>query len=153
MSDAEKRAISDLYNFTEKTELSNVGNLRSLQIIYNVALVKEQSDISLILFGNGYKNQTGELVLEMEVPSMLLNFGVFGFILYFGPFLAIFIYSGYYLFTKRKKINIESVMYFTGSGLAIALSTFSGYVYFNFSSMTIAIILNILLIKRIGELR
>lgn len=39
-------------------------------------------------------------------------------------------------------------MYLAGCGLAIALSAFSGYVYFNFSSMTMAIILNVFLIQK-----
>ena len=152
MSDEEKNAIVDLYNFAEKVKLSNVGNLRKLQIIYNVFLIKEQKNIAFILFGNGYKNQTGELVVEMEVPSMLLNFGIFGFILYFGPFLIIISYSLYKIIINRKKLDIELIMYFIGTGLAMALSTLSGYVYFNFSSMTITILLNVLLLKKVKEL-
>ena len=141
MSDNEKNAIIKLCEYTKKIKLSNV-NLRAQQFIYNILLVKEQKNIGLILFGNGYKNQTGELVMEMEIPALLLNFGLIGFILYFGPFLAIFGYGLYKLVKQRKNIDIEFIMYIAGSSLAILLSAVSGYVYFNISSMTMAIILS-----------
>ena len=147
MSKPEQNAIVDLCEYAKKIKLSNV-NLRKQQLIYNVYLVKEQKNIGLILFGNGYKNQTGELVMEMEIPAFLINFGVFGFILYFGPFLAILIYA---LKKSFKKLNLENAMYLTGIGLAMGLATLSGYVYFSFSSMTMVIILNVLLLKNIEK--
>lgn len=147
MSEQEKNAIIKLCRFAEEIKLSNV-NLRAQQFIYNVFLVKEQKSLMLILFGNGYKNQTGELVMEMEIPALICNFGLIGFTLYFGPFLAIFLYGLYMTYKNLKSMQIDSIMYLTGCALAIGLSTFSGYVYFNFSSMTIAIILNVLLIKK-----
>ena len=146
MSNEEKRAIIDLCEYAEKIKLSNV-NLRAQQFLYNIFLVKEQKNILLILFGNGYKNQTGELVMEMETFSLLFNFGLIGFILYFEPFIAIFFISLYKLIKTRKNVNIEYVMYFTGVTVAIFLSSFSGYVFFNFSSMTMAIILNVIMLK------
>lgn len=146
MSEPEKNAIVKLCEYAKKINLSNV-NLRAQQFIYNCILVKEQKNIGLILFGNGYKNQTGELVMEMETPALLLNFGLIGFTLYFGPFLAMFFYGLYRLYKQRKEVDIEFVMYLVGCGLAILLSTVSGYVYFNISSMTMAIILNIFLRK------
>lgn len=147
MTKAEQNAITNLCEYAKEIKLSNV-NLRAQQFIYNVFLVKEQKDFKLILFGNGYKNQTGELVMEMEIPAMLLNFGIFGFLLYFCPFLGILIYSLYKGIKYRKNIDTEYVMYLAGTGLATALSCLSGYVYFNFSSMTMAIILNVLLLKK-----
>lgn len=141
MSEEEKNAIVELCEFAKKINLSNV-HLRAQQFIYNTFLVKEQKSLSLLLFGNGYKNQTGELVMEMEIPALLYNFGLIGFILYFGPFLTIFLYGIYKTYKNRKNIQIDSIMYLAGAGLAIALSTFSGYVYFNLSSMTMAILLN-----------
>lgn len=88
MSDAEKNAIVDLNQYAEKIKLSNV-NLRAQQFWYNVFLVKRQKNIILILFGNGYKNQIGELVMEMEIPAAICNFGLIGFSLYYGPAIAI----------------------------------------------------------------
>ena len=51
------------------------------------------------------------------------------------------------IYKKIKNINIDKIMYITGCGLALFLSSLSGYVFFNFSSMTMAIILIILLKK------
>ena len=90
---------------------------------------------------NGYKNQIGELVIEMELPAMLLNFGIIGFILYFGPFVIIIGYYFLYAIKNRKSIKIDIIMNLLGLLLAIGLSCFSGYVFFNISSMTMVIIL------------
>ena len=140
MSEAEKRAIVEFCDYAKKIKLSNV-NLRKQQLIYNIILVKEQKNPILILFGNGYKNQTGELVMEMEIPAILLNFGIIGFILYMGPIIYI-LGKEIYIFIKNKnQEKIENIMYITGSLLAIGLSCFSGYVYFSLSSMTMAIVL------------
>ena len=147
MSEAEKNAIIDLCEYAEKHNISNV-NLRKQQFNYNMFLVKEQKNILLILFGNGYKNQTGELVMEMEVPALLCNFGIVGLLLYLGPIASMFVINFYKAIKNLQNIQIDKVMYIAGSGLAILLSTVSGYVFFNFSSMTMAIILTILLINK-----
>ena len=145
MSEEEKRAIVKFGNYAKEIKLSNV-NLRKQQLIYNLILVKEQKNLVLILFGNGYKNQTGELVMEMEVPAILLNFGIIGFILYLGPFIFALIYGMKEMLKNKKEIKIDKVMYLTGFLLAFALSSLSGYVFFNLSSMTMVIILSKLLI-------
>ena len=88
MSDSEKEAIVDLNQYAEKIKLSNV-NLRAQQLLYNVFLIKHQKSVILILFGNGYKNQIDELVMEMEILAGICNFGLIGFILYFGPITVI----------------------------------------------------------------
>lgn len=140
MSEAEKRAIVEFCDYAKKIKLSNV-NLRKQQLIYNIILVKEQKNPILILFGNGYKNQTGELVMEMEIPAILLNFGIVGFILYMGPIIYILGREIYIFIKNKNQKKIENIMYITGSLLAIGLSCFSGYVYFSLSSMTMAIVL------------
>ena len=140
MSDAEKRAIVEFCDYAKKTKLSNV-NLRKQQLIYNIILVKEQKNPLLILFGNGYKNQTGELVMEMELPAFVCNFGIIGFILYFGPFAVIIGGAFWKAWKNRKEIKIDTVMNLLGMLLAVSLSCFSGYVFFNLSSMTMTIIL------------
>ena len=140
MSEAEKRAIVKFCDYAKKTNLSNV-NLRKQQLIYNIILVKEQKNPLLILFGNGYKNQTGELVMEMELPAFICNFGVIGFILYFGPFAVIIGGAIWQALKNRKEIKIDTVMNLFGMLLAVGLSCFSGYVFFNLSSMTMVIIL------------
>lgn len=144
MNEAEKRAIIQLCEYSKKINLSNV-NLRAQQFIYNVFLVKEQKNILYILFGNGYKNQTGELVMEMEIPALLFNFGLLGLALYFGPFVLILVRKIKNSVNNLQYLDIENTMYLAGSGLAISLSCLSGYVFFNFSSMTMTIILITLL--------
>ena len=148
MSKEEQRAIVDLCEFAKKIKLSNV-DLRAQQFLYNIFLIKEQKNIGLILFGNGYKNQTGELVMEMESISLLCNFGIIGFILYFSPIIIIFLKGLYNIIKNIKTVDLEYVMYLSGVGIAILLSSLSGYVYFNFSSMTLALILNIFLLNKI----
>ena len=140
MSDAEKKAIVKFCDYAKKIKLSNV-NLRKQQLIYNIILIGEQKNPLLILFGNGYKNQTGELVMEMELIALICNFGIIGFILYFGPFAVIIVRGFISAFKNRKKIKIDTIMNLFGLMLAIGLSCFSGYVFFNLSSMTMVIIL------------
>ena len=140
MSKEEQNAIIKLNEFAIKHKISNV-NLRQQQFIYNIFLIKEQKNPLLILFGNGYKNQTGELVMEMEIPAILCNFGLIGFMLYMAPFLSIVFLKTYNVFKNIKTIQIKHIMYLYGCILAILLSSLSGYVFFNFSSMTMAIIL------------
>ena len=146
MSEAEKRAIVKFCDYAKKTNLSNV-NLRKQQLIYNIILVKEQKNPLLILFGNGYKNQTGELVMEMELPAFVCNFGIIGFILYFGPFAVIICGAFWKAWKNRKEIKIDTVMNLFGMLLAVGLSCFSGYVFFNLSSMTMVIIIGKLSLK------
>ena len=146
MSEAEKRAIVKFCDYAKKTNLSNV-NLRKQQLIYNIILVKEQKNPLLILFGNGYKNQTGELVMEMELPAFVCNFGIVGFILYFGPFAVIICGAFWKALKNRKEIKIDTVMNLFGMLLAVGLACFSGYVFFNLSSMTMVIIIGKLSLK------
>ena len=95
MSKAAQQSIIDLYNYAEKTNMVN-NDMRMQQFIYNLNLFKNQDSLLLVLFGNGYKAQFRELVMEMEIPAFLFNFGIIGFILYFGPFLALFLYFIYW---------------------------------------------------------
>lgn len=109
MSQSQKESILDLYNIANSLNVSN-NDQRMQQLIYNISLVKNQKNIWLILFGNGYMANFRELVLEMEIPAFLFNFGLVGFTLYFVPFLSIFIYGIYFAFKYRKKIDDEFIM-------------------------------------------
>ena len=140
MSEEEKKAIVKFCEYAQKTNLSNV-NLRKQQLIYNIILVKEQKNPLLILFGNGYKNQTGELVMEMELSALICNFGIIGFILYFGPFAFIIGINIIQAIKNSKNIEIDVIMNLFGMLLAVGLSCFSGYVFFNLSSMTMVIVI------------
>ena len=108
-------------------------------------LIKNQKNFIYILFGNGYLINTNELVLEMEFPSILFNFGIIGFVLYMIPFLAICMKSAKIFFIKYKYVDSEFIMLFLASILSFVLSTLSGYSFFNSSSMIIIIIINVLL--------
>ena len=152
LNEAEKKSFLELYDIANKYDLKS-NDQRLHQIIYNVLLVKNQHNIGLILFGNGYLNNFRELVLEMELMSFLLNFGILGFILYVVPFLTLLIYAFVQIIKNIKKIDIQCVMLFLGSGFAYVLSLLSGYVFFNSSSMIIVIILHVSLINKINEIK
>lgn len=152
MSDAEKESILELYDICNKMEITN-NDLRSQQLIYNAMLVKNQKDLIAIIFGNGYFNNFSELLMEMEIPSFLFNFGLLGFTLYFVPFLLIFVYCLYIGIKNMKKIDQEYMMLILGAGFVFALSFLTGYTFFNASSMIIIVIINTLLICKMRELK
>ena len=126
--------------------------MRAQQLIYNIYLVKNQSNIMLLLFGNGFQANFNELILEMEIPAFLLNFGILGFILYFVPLLSIFIYGLFVGIKNRHKLNAEYMMNLFGLFFSFAFSFLSGYTFFNSSSMIIVIVLSTLLIINTKEL-
>ena len=152
MSEPEKKSILELYDICNNLKVTN-NDQRTQQLIYNVLLVKNEANSVSILFGNGYLNNFRELVLEMEIPAFLLNFGIIGFILFFIPFLSIFIYSIYIGFKNIKKIDEEYMMLCLGAGCVFALSFFAGYTFFNSSTMMIIITINTLLINKILKLK
>lgn len=147
-----QNAIIRLYNYAKQNNMQN-NDMRRQQLMYNIYLVQEQKNALLILFGNGYKAQFRELVMEMEVPAFLCNFGVVGLILYFVPFLAISLYGIYIAIRNIRKIDTQYIMYLGGSWLAIFLSFLSGYTFFNSSSMIIVIAIYVLLINKIMEIK
>lgn len=152
MSESQKQSILDLYNTANQLNVTN-NDQRAQQLIYNLALVKNQKNIVLIIFGNGYMANFRELVLEMEIPAFLFNFGILGFMLYFVPFLSIFIYGAYMAIKNIRKIDDEYLMILLGSGFTFALSFFSGYTFFNSSSMMAIIVIYTLLINKINKLK
>lgn len=152
MSEAQKQSILDLYNIANKLQVKN-NDQRMQQLIYNVVLIKNQKSILMILFGNGYVANFCELVLEMELVSMLLNFGVIGFLLYMGPFLAIFLLSLYYGIKYIKQIDSEYVFLWFGSAMAFALSLLSGYTFFSSSSVIMIISINTILFIKMQKIK
>ena len=152
MSETQKKSIMDLYNTANSMKISN-NDQRMQQLIYNIALVKNQKSLGLILFGNGYVANFRELILEMEIPAFLFNFGILGFILYFVPFLSIFVYGLWIGIKNIKKIDDEYIMMELASGFTFALSFFSGYTFFNSSSMIVIVVINTLLVNKIYKLK
>ena len=152
MTEEQKQSVLDLYNIAKKYNISNT-NTRIQQLIYHCMLVKNQRSIPLILFGNGYLINTNELVWEMEFPAFLLNFGVIGFALYMVPFIMILIEAEVVLIKKFRYIDTEFIMLLSAVVLSFVLSTLSGYTFFNSSSMIIIIIANVLLKRKIIDIK
>ena len=152
MSKAAQQSIIDLYNYAEKTNMVN-NDMRMQQFIYNLNLVKNQDSILLLLFGNGYKAQFRELVMEMEIPAFLFNFGIIGFILYFGPFLAFFLYFMYFGIRNIRKIDSEYIILVFGLLLSFVLSFLSGYTFFYASASLLIIVICILVLNKINIIK
>lgn len=152
MSKAAQQSIIDLYNYAEKTNMVN-NDMRMQQFIYNLNLVKNQDSILLLLFGNGYKAQFRELVMEMEIPAFLFNFGIIGFILYFGPFLALFLYFMYFGIRNIRKIDSEYIILVFGLLLSFVLSFLSGYTFFYASASLLIIVICILVLNKINIIK
>lgn len=150
MNEAQKKSILELYEIANKWEIKN-NDQRMQQIIYNTVLVKNQKNPIYILFGNGYVANFRELVMEMEVPSILYNFGIIGFVLYLAPFMAISVYGIYKTVKNIKNIDSENIMLILGCLFVFALSFFAGYVFFNSSNMMIIVVLNTLLINKVEK--
>lgn len=152
MNEPQKKSIIDLYNKANEMNIAN-NDQRMQELIYNIALVKNQKSFVLIIFGNGYVSNFRELILEMEIPAFLFNFGIMGFILYFMPFVILWGYSIYKGMKNIKEIDAEYLMLLLGSGFVFALSFFAGYTFFNSSSMIIIIVLNTLLINKVNKFK
>lgn len=150
MNEAQKKSILELYELANKWEIKN-NDQRMQQLIYNTMLVKNQKNPIYILFGNGYVANFRELVMEMEVPAILYNFGIVGFILYLAPFMTISVYGIYKTVKNIKNIDSENIMLILGCLFVFALSFFAGYVFFNSSNMMIIVVLNTLLINKIEK--
>jgi len=152
MSEEQKQAVISLNEIATKYNLST-ENMRILQLIYNTELINNQSNLIYRLFGNGYVSQYREMILEMELIAILINFGLLGFILYLMPFISIYGYSVYKGIRNIKKIDVEYIMLIAGGGLAFALSLLSGYIFFNASTTMIIIMINVLLMNRAKEMK
>lgn len=147
-SEAQKKALEGMYEFANDVKLDS-NNTRVQQLIYHLYLVKYQKNGWYILFGNGYLANQGEMTLEMEVPAILCNFGLLGFILYLCPFIGVFIYCIRKIIIN-KKYEIENIMNIFSVLLAFALSFLAGYVFFSVSCVLIIICILSLLYKE-GE--
>ena len=139
MSEAQKKAVLDLNEYANKVNLAGTDT-RTQQLMYNIYLVKEQKSILGIIFGNGYESNFREMVMENELVSFLLNFGIIGFLIYVGPFIFILIFSCIKIIKalkKKEKLKSEYILACLALVLAFALSYLSGYIFFNSSLMII----------------
>ena len=152
MSEAQSKSVLDLYEYAKKHNIAG-NDTRQQQLIYNIYLVKNQKNILAILFGNGYKTNFREMVMENELASMLLNFGIIGFILYIGPFLAILIFALIEAIRNIRKIDVEYVMLTLGLAMSLVLSFLSGYVFFATSSMIVIVATSVMLVNKAKHIK
>ncbi len=152
MNKPQQKSILELYNIANRVNTRN-NDQRMQQLIYNMLLVKNQNNFGYILFGNGYVANFRELVLEMEIPAFIFNFGIYGFILYFMPFLLIWFYGLYIGIKNIKKIDSKYVILEIACGFVFLLSFFAGYTFFNSSSMIIIVTINTMLVNKIYLLK
>lgn len=139
MSEAQKEAVLDLNEYTTKHKIAG-NDTRLQQLMYNIYLVKEQKSVVGIFFGNGFETNFREMIMENELASLLLNFGIIGFLIYVGPFIEILIYSLIKAIKKiknKEKIKTEYLMSICALILIFGLSYLSGYIFFNSSIMII----------------
>lgn len=151
MSEAQKQAVLDLNEYANKVDLPGTDT-RMQQLMYNIYLVKEQKSIIGIIFGNGFEANFREMIMENELASFLLNFGIIGFLIYVGPFIFVLILSVIKIIKclkRKEQIKSEYIMANLSIVLALALSYLSGYIFFNSSLM---IILSAILVYIISNL-
>lgn len=152
LSKPAKQSILDLYQYANVHQVVN-NDLRTQQLIYNMYLVKNQANIGLVVFGNGYMANYRELVLEMEIPAFLFNFGMIGFMLYFVPFLVIFLYGVWIGLKNIKKLDAEYIILLAGCFFSFVFGFLSGYTFFNSSTMMLIVVLNVLLINKVLKIK
>ena len=139
MSEPQKQAVLDLYDFALENDLAG-NDTRTQQLMYNIYLVFEQKSAIGIIFGNGFETNFREMIMENELASLLLNFGIVGFILYAGPFIGILIYGAIVCIKKLKakeKIETGYLMSIAAMILILGLSYLSGYIFFNSSLIAV----------------
>lgn len=155
MSEAQQEAVLKLNDFANEHNLAG-NDTRTQQLIYNFYLVLEQKSPIGIIFGNGFETNFREMIMENEIASLLFNFGILGFALYAGPFLAILIYSLIDVIKKikaKQKLETSYLMAIAGLGLIFALSYLSGYIFFNSSLIAVISVVAIIICSNIRDLR
>ena len=151
MSVAQQNAVIKLNEYTTIHNIAG-NNTRLQQLMYNYYLVLEQKSFLGMLFGNGFEANFREMVMENELASLLFNFGIFGFLLYAAPFLAILIYAIIDVIKRiKKKLDTSYLMAISALGLLIILSYLSGYIFFNSSLIAIISVVCIIILDNINK--
>jgi hypothetical protein len=151
MSLSQKNALINLYNYASEHNFKDT-DFRGQQLVYHSYLYLEDTSIINKLFGNGFLTNYGSLTLEMEPLALLYNFGIIGFVLFFGPFIAIFIYTLNKTIKNYKEIDSEILFLFGGVIISYLISLMAGHIYFNTSVMPFVIIMHILLLNKVEEI-
>lgn len=144
MDKAQQKSLVEMKNTADKLKLDN-SKRRVQQMLYHTYLIKNQKSILRILFGNGYLANYSEMTLEMELLSLLYNFGLFGFVLYLGFFVIIFVKAVVTLIWNFSRRNATYFYYLFGVAFVYLLSLMAGYTFFHVSCMVVIVLLHILL--------
>lgn len=152
MLEEQKQALFELDRYSTIHELKSTS-LREQQLLYHHFLYHNQKDISLKLVGNGYLTNMGMLTLEMEIIALWYNFGIIGFLLFIGPFLALFCYSVYQGIKYYKQVDVSYMMLVSGCFMTYMISIMAGHTYFNTSVMIVIILLHTFLYKKARNLK
>ena len=139
MKKEQQNAYLKMYHFANQHQLQS-NNMRVQQLLYHCYLLKEQKNIGMLFFGNGYLTSYGEMILEMEIPALFFNFGIVGLLLFFGPFLYTFCFMIKRMIKKRN-FSLEKSMYVFTIILGTLLSFLAGYVFFSVSCVLVFICL------------
>ena len=141
---AQQKSLVEMKEAAYKLQLSN-SNRRVQQLLYHTYLIKNQKSFSRILLGNGYLANYSEMTLEMELISLLYNFGLIGFVLYLGAFIVLEARALFFLFHHFERRNSTYLFYLFGVAFVYALSLMAGYTFFHVSCMVVIVLLHVLL--------
>ncbi len=146
MDQAQQQSLVEMKVQAEKWKLEN-KNRRLQQLLYHTYLIKNQKSISRILFGNGYLSNYSEMVLEVELVSLLYNFGIIGWVLYLGIFIIIEFKTLSFSFKNWKDKSKIPFFYLFGVFFVYGLSFMAGYTFFHVSSMMLIVLLHLFLLE------
>lgn len=109
-----ERKLVDHFIFSQRlTFLDNKSNYYSDASLYQK------------LFGLGYCDNGKELKsIEMDYFDVYYNQGLFGFIIFFGPYIYVLVA----LFEEQRKFNFREIMLYLSLFLVLILSLFTGHI-------------------------
>lgn len=152
LSDAQVKALFSLRDKVNELKLPN-SDYRRQQLIYQSYLWKYQNEPLLYLFGNGFLNSFGMLLLEMEPIAIFFNGGILGFILFTLPFIIMIGYAFIFMMKHIKKVTLPCLMYFFGCIFSLMIATLSGRVYFHVTVIPALVVIYILLLNEVYVLK
>ena len=149
----QQEAIINLSDIAEKEKWVST-DMRKQQLYYHTYLYQAEGfDLVKKLFGNGYLSNMGALTLEMEEIALWYNFGIIGFILFFGYFLKLSIEGIIIGWKYRNQIDFEYLVLTTGVFYSFGVSLFSGHIFFHTSVMIVIVLLFYLYDKKIKQMK
>lgn len=113
---------------------------RTKQLVYNYNKFKVASP-EYKIFGLGYLNQPGTLVIERDIVMAIFNFGIVGFLIMLALPIALWLKATYTILRNLKKLNFETLILYEGFSMFFCISFLAGYtyIYTNFSIFLLAL--------------